>query len=245
MDDLIFGTDVLNDDIAGLTRIYLHVKGGIDDDDKYKLIRLRCSCSDKAKIEFFAKSEGKKRLAVATLLCAGCSVLFCKLKEYPIYIFSISHVLSRLSDIDGVDYVFGDESAIKMNYLSYGYGMPMSYVIEIPDELYGFIHGLCRDFGFSFQEFLLCLIRTGVTEYNNFVKRDNNSSGIVIPEEWITFCSHTKKVLLNNVDIRIIALVHLLKLLYDKYNDILEKDHKDLKEEMKRVIDLYESSAKC
>jgi len=108
--------------------------------------------------------------------------------------------------------------------------------IYIPEELWGMFYGVSLTLKIRFSSFILYLLRTGIAEYNNFISRFSNKP-LDIPYEYIQTAEKWKKVFTESVAVKYNDLLGRIKYLYTTYNDILDNGHKDLKEEMKKIIE--------
>ena len=236
MDDLVFGTDNLQDDAAKLTKIYLRVKSGKLSNDEYNHTNVLCCISDTHVIDFFTKQLSNKRLATTVLLCAGFSLIHSKLTEFPVSLYDISQVFARISLIPSIDYALMDETALDIHVLNKYQTSTKTVGLYIPKELWGMLYGISLSLKIKFSSFILYLLRTGVAEYNKFTNRDSDSP-LLIPYEYVTTAEKWKKVFISSADIKYIDVISRIRYLYDTYSDILDDGHNDLKEEMKRIID--------
>jgi hypothetical protein len=236
VDDLVFGTDNLQDDAAKLTKIYLRVKGGMLSNEEYKHTNIFCSLSDADIIDFFAKHEGNKRLAITVLLCAGFSLIQNKLNEFPVSLYDIGQAFARISLIPSIDYALMDETALDIFVLNRYQTSTRTVGVYVPEELWGMIYGISLNFKIKFSSFILYLLRTGVVKYNEFTKRSSNKP-FNIPYEYITTAEKWKGVFVSSITVKYSDLLGRIKFLYNAYSDILDDGHEDLKEEMKRIID--------
>ena len=236
MDDLVFGTDNLQDDAAKLTKIYLRVKGGTLSSDEYKHTSIFCSITDTDIIDFFTKQLGNKRLATTVLLCAGFSFIQDKLKKSPVSLYDISQVFARISLIPSIDYALMDETALDIFVLNRHQTGTKRVGVYVPEELWGILYGVSLSLKIKFSSFILYLLRTGVAEYNKFTNRDSNRP-LSIPYEYITTAEKWKKVFISSVNVKYVDVISRIRYLYNTYNDIFDDGHTDLKEEIKRIID--------
>jgi len=239
----VFGTDSLKDDASKLTRIYLKVKGGTLSNEEYRHTSISCQLFDITTIDFFTKIEGNKRLSVTALLCSGLSRLYSKLAGFPVSTYDITQVFGRLMCIDEVDWVIGDISDLKLSISNYHVVNSSRISIYIQEELWGIIYKISIDFGITFSHLVLYLLRSGICGYNEFIERFSSKSEEV-SYEYLKYAEKYEKLLISILEIRYSDMFKRVKYLYDTYDSILEKEHKNLKEEMKRIIDIYESSAK-
>lgn len=236
MTDLIFGTDSLKDDAAKLTKIYLRVKSGSLSNEEYKHINFYCQLLDITIISFFTRLEGNRRLSVTALLCADISKLYSKINDFPVSIFDMEQIFGRLMAIDEVDWILEDVVTLKMSSSTSRVINITRTGIYIPEELWGLIHRLSMDFGVQFTSFLLYLIRTGVAEYNNFTERFSSKT-TDINYEYLKYAKQSEKMFMSAIELRYNDMTNRINYLYNTYKNILDKDHKDLKEVMKKIID--------
>jgi len=234
--NLEFGTDSLQDDAAKLTKIYLRVKSGTFNNDEYRHTNICCTISDAEMIDFVARAEGNKRVAIAVLLCAGFSKLYSKIRDFPIPLFDIGQVFGRVALIDGIDWVLEDVIDLKISDFKYKKLNVTRYGIYMPEELWGMIYRVSLDFKLSFTSILLYLMRTGIAEYNDFVNRFSRES-VQIPYEFLTYAKRSENMLMQTLDVRYNDSLGRIKYLYNTYEDILNDGHEDLKEVMKNIID--------
>ena len=232
--NLEFGTDILQDSVAKLTKIYLRVKGKSLHEEQYRYISLYCQLSDITKIDFFTKMEGSKRLAVTSLLCAGFSKASLRITDFPVSVFDIGQVFGRLMDIDEVDWVIDDTVMLKMFRVD-----KMSckrITITIPEELWGIIYRVSMDLGIQFTSFLLYLLRTGIAEYNTFVERFSRGT-VEVPYEYLRTAEKSERLLMSALDIRYGDLLNRIRHLYKTYSKVLDNGHEDLKKEIEKIIE--------
>lgn len=235
-DDLIFGTDVLQDRIAKLTKTYLRVKGSGLSNEEYKHVGLCCQLLDVSIIDFFTVLEGNRRLSVVALLCAGLSKLYPCIDKYPVSIFDMGQIFGRLMAIDEVDWVIEDIVTLKMSSSSSRIVNITKTGIYMPKDMWGMIHRLSIDLGIQFTSFLLYLLRTGVAEYSVFIERFSDKS-TKINYEYLKYAEQSEKIFMSAVELRYGDMINRIKYLYNTYEDILNTGHQDLKEEMKKIID--------
>lgn len=235
-DDLVFGTDVLRDDVAKLTKICLSVKSGKLPGDDYKHVTIVCKLTDIGIIDFFANFEGNRRLAVTSLLCAGLSKVYSYMNEFPISVFDLSMILNRLMLTKGIKWVLEDVVTLKLSFTSSEFVNNTRTAIYIPKELWGMLHELSIRLGVVFTSLILYLIRTGVSEYNNFVKRFGSQCNC-IECEFINYAGECEEVFKSAVGVRYNDIFTRIKFLRDKYVDILsDGNHEKLKEDIEKVI---------
>lgn len=234
--DIVFGTDVLQDRAAKLTKIYLRVKGGGLSNEEYKHVSLCCQLLDVSIIDFFTVIEGNRRLSVVALLCAGLSKLYSCIDKFPISIFDIEQIFGRLMAIDEVDWVIEDTVTLKMSSSSSRVVNVTKTGVYMPEELWGMVHRLSIDLGIRFTSFLLYLLRTGVAEYGAFVERFANKS-TKINYEYLNYAKQSEKRFMSAVELRYSDLINRIKYLYNNYEAVLNNGHEELKEEMKKIID--------
>jgi len=237
--NLEFGTDNLQDRAAKLTKIYLRVKSKGLDDSEYRHTNIYCTISDAEIIDLFARIEGNKRVAVTALVCAGLSKLYPKLTDFPVPLFDIGQVLGRIVLIDGVDWVLEDRVSLKISDFRYRKLNTTRYGIYLPEEIWGIVYRISIDFRLTFTSILLYLIRTGISEYDNFIKRFSSSRSPLdkIPYEYLEYAEKAEKMLMQTLNVRYNDSISRIKYLYNTYIDVLDDGHEDLKEEMKRIID--------
>ncbi len=235
--DIVFGTDSLKDSAAKLTKIYLRVKGGTLSNEEYKHTGIYCSIPDIDIIDFFTKHEGNKRLAVTGLLCAGFSLLQNNINDFSISLYDIGQVFSRVSLIEDVDYAIMDETVLDVFvHKKYQTGL-RRITLYVPEELWGMLYGMSLRLKIKFSSFLLYLLRTGIAEYNNFLKRfANTRTELSIPYEYMNTAEKWKKVFMESVAVKYNDLLGRVEYLYNTYGDVLENGHKDLKEAMQNII---------
>lgn len=233
---LDFGTESLRDDAARLTKIYLSVKGGTFGNDDYKHTGMYCGMSDIDIIDFFTKQLGNKRLAVVALLCAGFSLIQDELSKFSVSVYDIAQVFARISLIQDVDYLLMEETTLNIFVHERTDTVVRRVTIYIPEVLWGMLYGVSLTLKIRFSSFILYLLRTGIVEYNNFTNRFS-STPIDIPYEYISIAERWKTAFTSGVAVKYNDLFGRIKYLYDTYGDILDDGHKDLKEEMKRIID--------
>lgn len=234
--DIVFGTDILQDDAAKLTKLYLRVKSGTFSNDEYRHTNIYCTVSDAEMIDFIARTEGNKRAAIAVLLCAGLSKLYPKIRDFPIPLFDIGQVFGRVVLIDGIDWVLEDVIDLKISDFKYKKLNITKYGIYMPEELWGMIYRVSLDFKLSFTSILLYLMRTGVAEYNEFVNRFSRGS-TQVPCEYLEYAKRSEKMFMQTLDVRYNDLFNRLKYLYSTYSAVLDDGHEDLKGIMKSIID--------
>lgn len=236
--ELVFGTDSLQNKASKLTDIYIRVKSKKISDVEYRHTSIYCTISDAEIIDLFARIEGNKRVAVTTLVCAGLSRLYSKVIDYPVSLFDIGQVLSRIVLIDGVDWVLEDRVGLKISDFKYRKLNTTRYGIYLPEELWSIVYGVSMDFRLTFNSILLYLIRTGISEYGDFVKRWSVSKvPNDIPYEYLEYGKRSEKMLMQTLDVRYNDSLSRIKYLYNTYEDILNNGHEDLKEEMKNIIE--------
>lgn len=234
--NLEFGSDVLQDRAAKLTKIYLRVKGGTLSNDEYKHVSLCCQLLDISILDFFTMTEGNRRLSVTALLCAGLSKLYSRIDDFPISIFNMGQIFGRLMAIDEIDWVIEDTITLKMSSSSSRVVNITKTGIYMTEELWGMIHRLSMEFGIRFTSFLLYLLRTGIFEYNTFIERFANKS-TEINYEYLKYAEQSEKRFMSAVELRYNDMINRVKYLYNTYSGILDNGHEDLKEEMKKIID--------
>ena len=234
--DIVFGTDNLQDRAAKLTKIYLHVKSGGLSNEEYKHDSVSCQLLDISLIDFFTRQEGNRRVATTALLCASISKIYSVIVDYPVSVFDIDQVFGRLMAIDEVDWVIEDTVKLKMSVSASRIVNITRTGIYIPVELWGMIYRISMDLGIWVTSFILYLLRTGVFEYNEFITRFSGGS-VDIPYEYLKYAEQSEKRLLSALDIRYSDMINRIKYLYNTYEDILNNGHKDLKEEMKKIIE--------
>lgn len=237
--NLEFGSDNLQDRASKLTKIYVDVKSKHLEDKEYRHTNIYCTISDAEIIDLFARIEGNKRIAITALVCAGLSKLYPKLSDFPVSLFDIGQVLGRIVLIDGVDWVLEDKVSLKISDFRYRKLNNTRYGIYLPEELWGIVYGISIDFRIMFTSILLYLIRTGISEYDNFVKRRSVSRAPLdkIPCEYLEYAERAEKMLIQTLAVRYNDSLGRIKYLYNTYSDILDNGHEDLKEEMKKIID--------
>lgn len=234
--NLEFGSDILQDRAAKLTKIYLRVKGGTMSNDEYKHVGLSCQLLDISILDFFTRIEGNKRLSIAALLCAGLSKVYSRIDEFPVSVFDIEQIFGRLMAIDEIDWVIEDTVTLKMSSSSSRVVNITKTGVYMPEELWGMIHRLSIDFGVRFTSFLLYLLRTGVSEYNTFIERFANKSA-EINCEYLNYAGRSEKVFMSAIELRYSDMINRIKHLYNTCSDVLDDGHENLKEEMKKTID--------
>jgi len=236
VNNIVFGTDALRDDAAKLTKIYLRVKGGTLTRDEYRHTSIYCSIPDADIIDFFTKCEGNKRLSITALLCAGFSLIQNNLNEFSVPLYDIGQVFARVSLIEDIDYAIMEETVFDI-FVHKKYQTGIKRVdIYIPEELWGMFYGVSLTLKIRFSSFILYLLRTGIAEYNNFTSRFSRGS-IDIPYEYVQTAEKWKKVFEESIAVKYNDLLSRIKYLYNTYSDILDDGHKDLKEEMKKIIE--------
>jgi hypothetical protein len=236
VDDLVFGTDNLQDDAAKITKIYLRAKGTSRDKDDFRATRVSCLDIDISILKFFKKHEGNKRLAATALLCAGLSRVQKKLSEFPVSIDAISEVFARIKCIREINWAFDYTASLDpYSYVTTG-SIKKAMYIEIPEELWGMIYGISEGLMYSFPNFVLYLLRLGILEYNNFIKRFSRMI-CTIPSEFSELASEWEKMFMESIDFVYDISFHQIKKLQIKCSEV--EGHEDLKEEVKRIIDKY------
>ena len=241
--DIVFGTDILQDDAAKLTKIYIRVKSGGFSNEEYNHTNISCQLLDISLIDFFTRQEGNRRVATTALLCASISKIYSVISDYSVSVFDIEQVFGRLMAIDEVDWVIEDTVKLKMSVSASRIVNITSTGIYIPVELWGMIYRISMDLGIWATSFILYLLRTGVVEYNEFIKRFSSGS-VDIPCEYLKYAEQSEKRLLSALDIRYSDMINRIKYLYNTYDKILDDGHEDLKEVMKNIIDKSTQVAK-
>lgn len=177
------------------------------------------------------------------MLCSGLSKIYSVTDNFKVSTFDIDQIFGRLMAIDKVDWVVEDVINLKISMSSSSNINIVKTSIYVQEQLWGIIHTLSMTLGIRFTDLLLYLIRTGVIGYNEFIERFSSKSA-EINSEYISYAKKYEKVLLFTLQLRYDDMINRIKQLYNVYGEMLEKDHKNLKEEMKRIIDIYVSSAK-
>ena len=185
--DIVFGTDNLQDRAANLPTIYLRVKGGTLGNDEYRHTTLYCSIADADVIDLFTKHEGNKRLATTALLCAGFSLIQDKLNSFPLPLYDISQVFSRISLIEDIDYALMEETTLDI----FVHNKYQTYVkrinLYIPQELWSKIYGVSISLKIRFSSFIFILSLRKFRSINMQMNKSPNISYIINNSSYSSF----------------------------------------------------------
>lgn len=227
--NLDFGTDILRDDISKLIDICVAVNGGKLSDDKYttKRAAFAATTGDRAIVEFFNDKLGTKRRATTFLVSSGLIKMYSDLANYPTSMFQMEQVLAAIAYTDDVDYILLDDNKLKLSLPSYD--VIKGYHVEIPLEVWGMICSIGRGLRVHPVYIIMCLIRMGVFEYNDFVK--SFSSQIKIRSWMLKYSKKSSDTFLHNIK-RLYK--QRLNLIIDLYDECESK--KPYSEEIKELI---------
>lgn len=240
MDDLVFGTDNLQDNISKLIPICIAVNGGkIPEEGGYKSIRLSniATTDDEIIIEFFAKELGNKRKAITFVTSAGLRKLYSEVLEYPTSIFQMRQVLGEIARIGEACYVIQDRTKLGVPVLEYQ--LLDSYWAEIPKELWGMICGVSRTLGLHPSHAFMYLIRTGVSCYNEFISNTQFSSLVEIKlrPRLLKSARRSEEIFLHTFDIMYKRLLNTIVDLDDecKNNKYYTEDDEELVADIEKI----------
>jgi len=220
--ELVFGTDNLQDDTSKLIKLCAAVTGGRLPDGKYdkKEIAHAVTTADRAIIDFFKKELGTKRRAVTFLVSAGLRRMYHDLNTYPTSLYQMEQIYGAIANTDEIHYILLDNKKLKLSLSNYE--TIEKYYVEVPREIWGMICSIGMDLKVYPKHLFVYLIRIGIVDYNAFVE---------------TFSSHIKIMLWMlkfSKESTGIFLLNLKRLYKDKLNLIL-----DLYEECKNIKQPY------